>query len=194
MESTIKYVKIIKKDEDNNDIPYFYIKNKENDDLYDVPPPEYKSPRKLIKSSKHLGNSKQHDNFITDEDKILKEYENSQYNDIISKNNELDKILKEYGKKEYGKKGCRILNKCFTNGDRIRHIIKYKYGPDSCWEGIYLDNKIIYDGKIYKSLSGFSGEHYKIENPNRTSSSNGWSECEYKVNGKWISTFNISEK
>ena len=130
-------------------------------------------------------------------DKILKEYGNSKYDDIISKNNELDKIYKEYEKiLNKSKIGCRILSKCFTNGDPIRHIIKKnQYGLSSCWEGVYLNNTIIYDGKTYKSLSAFAGDHINIEKPNRkTKNSNGWSDCEYKVNGKWISTFNISEK
>ena len=72
MEREIKYGQTLKEDEDGKMIPFYYIR--ENDD---DPPPQYKSPlssprhknkKELIKSSKNLGNKIQNDNLITDED------------------------------------------------------------------------------------------------------------------------------
>ena len=64
---------------------------------------------------------------------------------------------------------------------------------NNTWIGVYdsLKNRIIYNNKFYTSLSGFTSQHYQIEMPNRTNRSNGWSECEYEVNGEWISTYDI---
>ena len=83
------------------------------------------------------------------------------------------------------KKNSRDMAKCFTDGQRIRHTI----GINKTWIGIYdaSKNEIICDTKSYKSLSGFAGKHYSIERPDRSNKANGWSECEYEVNGKWIS-------
>ena len=84
---------------------------------------------------------------------------------------------------------CRDMRKCFTNGQRIRHTI----GINKTWIGIYdsSKNEIMYDTKIYKSLSGFAEMHYSIDRPDRVKSANGWRECECEVNGKWISTDNF---
>jgi hypothetical protein len=90
-------------------------------------------------------------------------------------------------------RGCREMSKCFTNGQRIRHT-------GSCnktWIGIYNSsansNKggVDYDDKLYNSPSGFAETHYSIDRPDRVSSANGWKECEYEVDGKWISTYHI---
>lgn len=77
---------------------------------------------------------------------------------------------------------CRNIRKCFTNGQRIRHTI----GINKTWIGIYdySKNGIMYDTKLYKSLSRFSGMHYSIERPDRNKSANGWKECKCEVNGK----------
>ena len=87
-------------------------------------------------------------------------------------------------------RGNRDMSKCFTNGQRIRHTI----GINKTWIGIYdsSKNKIMYDTKFYKSLSGFAEMHYSITRPDRVKSANGWFECECEVNGKWISTFNLN--
>jgi hypothetical protein len=85
-------------------------------------------------------------------------------------------------------RGCRDMTKCFTNGQRIRHIIginkiiigKYDYDK----------NTIIYNDKIFKSLSSFAEYHYSIERPYRRTA-NGWRECECEVNSEWISTYNL---
>lgn len=82
----------------------------------------------------------------------------------------------------------REMSRCFTNGQRIRHTI----GINKTWIGIYNSSKnvIIHNGKFYKSLSGFALTHYNIDSKNRISV-NGWKECEYEVDGKWISTYNL---
>ena len=84
---------------------------------------------------------------------------------------------------------CRDMTKCFTHGQRIRHII----GINKTWIGIYDSSKngIMYDTKFYKSLSGFAERHYSIDRTDRVKSANGWKECQCEVNGKWISTFNL---
>jgi hypothetical protein len=87
------------------------------------------------------------------------------------------------------KMGCRDMFNCFRDGQRIRHtLLSY-----NVWIGTYnsRENVIIYDKKKYKSLSGFVRKHYSVVRPDRTSSANGWMECEYEVNGRWTSTFNI---
>ena len=91
--------------------------------------------------------------------------------------------------KTTGVKGCRVMAKCFTNGQRIRHTI----GINKTWIGIYDSSKngIICDGKFYKSLSGFSETHYSIERKDRCKAANGWKECECEVDGKWISTYSL---
>jgi hypothetical protein len=85
-------------------------------------------------------------------------------------------------------KGSRDITKCFTNGQLIRHTIEI----DKTWIGVYdsLNNGIMFDTKIYKSLSGFAQTHYSMDKSTRKSS-NGWKECECEVNGKWISTYNL---
>ena len=87
------------------------------------------------------------------------------------------------------KKKSRNMANCFTNGQRIRHTI----GLNKTWIGIYdaSKNEIICDTKSYKSLSGFAGTHYSIERPDRGNSANGWAECDYEVDGKWISTYTL---
>ena len=90
---------------------------------------------------------------------------------------------------EEDKKSSRNMANCFTNGQRIRHTI----GINKTWIGIYdaSKNEIICDTKSYKSLSGFASTHYSIERPDRGNSANGWAECDYEVDGKWISTYTL---
>ena len=90
---------------------------------------------------------------------------------------------------EKDKKSSRNMANCFTDGQRIRHTI----GINKTWIGIYdaSKNEIICDTKSYKSLSGFAGTHYSIERPDRGNSANGWAECDYEVDGKWISTYTL---
>ena len=102
----------------------------------------------------------------------------------------LEKEEEEYEEyEEDEKKKSRNMANCFTNGQRIRHTI----GINKTWIGIYdaSKNEIICDTKSYKSLSGFASTHYSIERPDRGNSANGWAECDYEVNGKWISTYTL---
>ena len=102
----------------------------------------------------------------------------------------LEKEEEEYEEyEEDEKKKSRNMANCFTNGQRIRHTI----GINKTWIGIYdaSKNEIICDIKSYKSLSGFASTHYSIERPDRGNSANGWAECDYEVNGKWISTYTL---
>ena len=91
--------------------------------------------------------------------------------------------------KTTGIKGCRDMAKCFTNGQRIRH----KIGINKIWIGVYDSSKngIVFDGKFYKSLSGFSQTHYSIDRTDRCKEANGWKECECELDGKWISTYSL---
>ncbi len=86
----------------------------------------------------------------------------------------------------------RDATKCFTNCQRIRHII----GIDKIWIGIYdlSNNSIIYEDKIFNGkspLNRFVKAHYELERNDRTSSANAWYECECEINGQWVSTYNL---
>jgi hypothetical protein len=80
--------------------------------------------------------------------------------------------------------GCRDMTKCFTHGQRIRHT----YGVNKTWIGTYDSSKngIVCDDILYGSLSKFALAHNRINNPTRKTT-NGWSECECEVGGKWVS-------
>ncbi len=87
-------------------------------------------------------------------------------------------------------KGSRNMSKCFINGQRIRHTI----GINKTWIGIYDSSKdmILYGNDMIKSLHQFVRKHYITERPDRTPNANAWSECECEVDGKWVSTYNLS--
>lgn len=78
----------------------------------------------------------------------------------------------------------RDMTKCFSDGQIIKHTI-----GDSTRIGTYVlsRNVIEYNGIDFKSPSGFTSNHYRYVRPDRTDSSNGWSECTYELNGEWIS-------
>lgn len=89
--------------------------------------------------------------------------------------------------------GCRVMAKCFTHRQLIRHTI----GITHTWIGRYdaIKNKIIMENGIveYISLNQMVIAHYKQERPNRVKA-NAWDECECQVdNGRWISTFSLPE-
>ena len=94
-------------------------------------------------------------------------------------------------------RGVRQMNDCFVDGQLIRHMIDLKLVSgmyeNSVWVGVYNASRrgIVYNGKLYKSMSGFAAAHYAADRPDRTSAVNGWKECEYQVAGEWHSTFNI---
>ncbi len=84
--------------------------------------------------------------------------------------------------------GCRDMKKCFTHGQRIRHVI----GINKVWTGTYDSsrNGIVCDNVFYKSLSSFAVAHRRVYNPSRKSTG-GWKHCECERNGEWVSTFNL---
>lgn len=88
---------------------------------------------------------------------------------------------------------CRDMKRCFTDGQRIRHILFINKDITNTWEGIYNSsiNSIVYNGEAL-TLNQFTTNHYTTERPDRTSKNNAWDECECEVNGKWISTYSLS--
>lgn len=86
--------------------------------------------------------------------------------------------------------GCRVPRRCFYNGQEIRHKA---LGTNHVWIGTYDSGKIkiVHESGEYTHLSGFTKAHYKAVRPDRTPESNGWEECKCKVDGEWISTFNL---
>ena len=85
---------------------------------------------------------------------------------------------------------CRDMSLCFKHKQEIRHVI-----GQSVWVGIYDKNinKIRCGGEIYDSPSGFSSYHYHIVRKDRNSNSNGWKECEYKVEDDWLSIYSLKK-
>lgn len=79
---------------------------------------------------------------------------------------------------------CRDLKTLFNTGQRIRHNINV-----GCWFGEYdcEKNIILFNGEeIFPSLNQFVKKHYENDRNDRTSSANGWAECEYLTsNGVW---------
>ena len=90
-------------------------------------------------------------------------------------------------------RNTKIPENCFENKQRIRHKCKH---TNDYWIGEYDKGlNVIHHNTIqYTSLSGFAGGHYKIARIDRGHSANGWDECEYEVNGKWISTSTINRR
>ena len=85
-------------------------------------------------------------------------------------------------------KGCRVMKKCFSDGQTIRHTIKK---INDTWIGTFdiARNAIVRDDIVYTSMSAFTKGHYASNRPERKNSeSNGWAECECIVDGKWVST------
>ena len=74
----------------------------------------------------------------------------------------------------------------FEDGQRIRHTISKIINDTRI--GIYnkVKDEIHYEGQKYKSPSGFASSHYKQKRPDRKPETNGWKNCEYEVDGKWI--------
>ena len=85
-------------------------------------------------------------------------------------------------------KGCRDMTKCFSHGQRIRHVV----GINKTWTGTYDSqrNGIVCDGTFYTSLSNFALLHNREYNPSRMST-DGWTHCECEVAGKWVSTYSL---
>jgi hypothetical protein len=83
----------------------------------------------------------------------------------------------------------RDMKEYFTSGQQIRH----KVGVNKYWIGEYhaISNSISCRNTLYKTLTAFARAHYKAEIPERSSSVNGWKECEYKHGPVWITTANL---
>ena len=84
--------------------------------------------------------------------------------------------------------GCRDMAKCFTDGQKIRHVI----GINKERIGIYdsAKNGIVYEDRIF-TIGVFATDHYRRERPDRTPRCNAWKECECEVDGKWVSTYSL---
>ena len=76
------------------------------------------------------------------------------------------------------------MRKYFQDGQRIRHETQ-----KDIWIGHYdrKTNKIFCNGNHYYSLSGFAKTHKKAINPNIFGNTNGRTDCEIEVNGRWVS-------
>lgn len=86
-------------------------------------------------------------------------------------------------------KGCRIMSKCFTDKQPIRHITR-----GDIWEGIYdaKADAILYEGVNYGSPCKFANAHNRIFNPNRTRNG-AWDKCQCLVDGQWVSIYNLPD-
>lgn len=89
------------------------------------------------------------------------------------------------------KKGCRVMSKCFTHGQRIRHVV----GINKICIGTYdaVKDSIVSGDVVYKTISGFAFAHNRVYNPSRKTT-NGWIECECEVDGEWIPTHSLAER
>ena len=83
--------------------------------------------------------------------------------------------------------GCRNMAMQFKHGQRIRHHINM---VDKSWIGKYDSTKnyiVRSNGETYTSPSNFATEHTKVDHSTVDPHSNGWKECQYEVNGTWVS-------
>jgi hypothetical protein len=73
----------------------------------------------------------------------------------------------------------------FPDGAQIRHETGITNGP---WIGTYNKklNVIQYNNVPYKSPSKFGVEHKRAVKPEKNHSCNGWTECDIKINNKWV--------
>lgn len=88
----------------------------------------------------------------------------------------------------------RNMAECFIDGQKIRHV--GTAGTPTTWIGTYCREKdriVFGDMPPFKTPSQFAAKHYEIERPDRTTAVNGWSECEYEINGEWFSIFNLTK-
>jgi hypothetical protein len=130
--------------------------------------------------------------------------ENKQFDGIEEKNINSNDTEQFDGEEEEKKNinpndnKCRDMSKCFTNGQKIRHIIpkneKKNIYNDDIWTGIYnrSTNKIKCDqnNKLYGSPSAFAGAHQTLIKK-KIRSANGWAECECEIDNIWTSIYNL---
>ena len=88
-------------------------------------------------------------------------------------------------------KGCRVLAKCLTNGQRVRTAVS----ASTCkaqLEGSYhaATKKIAYGGKFY-SLNQFAELQIETNIPTRCKAVNAWSNCMCEINGKFVKMTNL---
>lgn len=90
------------------------------------------------------------------------------------------------------RKGPNDMSKYFTNGQKIRHTI----GINKTWVGVYNTehNGIIYEGDIYKSLSGFVNAHHRNNGTYKNNGVSGWRYAECECNGEWVSVKEYANK
>jgi hypothetical protein len=170
----------------HSDLEFFRVSSEEVRNLFDLPDGEIWKDNDDNEDNEDNSSDDNDDNDDND-NKDDNEDDSSDDNDDNEDDNDQEpKSLT----KAPGVKGCRDMTKCFKNGQLIRHTISMR---KDTWIGKYnsLKNVIIYNNKEYESLSGFTGDHYRIVYPERGSNSNGWAECEYYINKKWCSTFCI---
>ena len=90
---------------------------------------------------------------------------------------------KDEDEREINKKK-RVLSEYFKDNQRIQHII----GINKEWVGTYSlnENVIKHESVNYDTLSKFVEAHYKKEQPNSSCKAQGWVDCKYEVDGRWV--------
>jgi hypothetical protein len=88
-------------------------------------------------------------------------------------------------------KGCRVLSKCLTDGQRVRTAVS----ASTCkaqLEGSYnaTTKKIAYGGKFY-SLNQFAELQIETNIPTRCKAVNAWSNCMCEIDGKFVKMTNL---
>jgi hypothetical protein len=88
-------------------------------------------------------------------------------------------------------KGCRMLSKCLTDGQRVRTAVSASMGKAQL-EGSYhaATKKIAYGGKFY-SLNQFAQLQIEMNSPTRGKAVNAWSNCMCEINGKFVKMTNL---
>ena len=130
--------------------------------------------------------------YWTDNDEKLDIDENNDENTDENNDENNDENTDE-NNNENNNRNTKIPENCFDNKQLIRHKCK---STNDFWIGEYDKGlNVIHHNTIqYTSLSRFAGEHYKNVRPDRGHSANGWDECEYQLNGNWISTSTINRR
>jgi len=115
------------------------------------------------------------------------EFDESQLVEVqpeLEVNDELDDKLQQQVVEASRKKLDSDMRKYFKDGQRIRHETQ-----KDIWIAHYdrNTNRIIHNGTSHNSPSGFAKTHKLSINPNIFGNTNGWTDCEIEVNGRWKS-------
>ena len=124
------------------------------------------------------------ENYKRKNDDISKTNENTQ---IVNSGEDTDIEMIDTNDNPKKRRKYRKLNHFIKENTIIRHIIKFnKY--NHIWKGIYYpkNDKIIYDGIEYNSLTKFANCHYKNSSSNKDTCSNPWKEIQILDNNNWI--------